>query len=508
VVVETTRPCAFHLLPCGHERIELVVEGGGVLATGVISVHDGLLEEIGIAAGPGGTTRLGLTLDHPAPCYLHEETGCPHRIVLDLDRASLGHLLSGRRVAVDPGHGGADTGFAGPVNLLEKDVALAIARDLGRLLAASGAEVVFLRRNDDAVPWLERAERARGAELYLGIHAGCGTGGSNVGYNPAQPQSAGLARLVREKLVDKTHLAAQEVCALGHLAVLGACPAVEIEAVTITDWVEEGLLRSPTFRSKVAQGIFNGLVSHLWRQQGGDWRGKPAAVVMGRRSGSRGSVGVIPLRTHLITERDDIFGIVERYVKGVAEPGDIVVLAESMVAITQGRAVLQESVHPGPLAAFLSRFPGKDGSLATPHAMQLAIEEAGAGRVVLGAAAAALGRPLGRRGDFYRVAGRHLALIDDVAGTMWPFEKHIILGPRDPAALASRLKERLGLEVVIVDVNDIRCVDILGASPGVDRRLVRRALASNPLGNDDQQTPVAILRMVNESTRRRGQAGP
>jgi len=497
VVVEKTRPCGAQVLACEAERIGLLIRGLPVLAAGTIPVHDGLLELIEVGPGPEGYTRVELVLDHPASHCLYEEDGCPVRTIVDIDRRTLRDLLAGRRVAVDPGHGGSDTGLKGPVNLLEKDVVLTIARELGQLLTAAGAGVLYLRTGDSDVPWSERVQAARAAEFYLGLHTGNGEGGCAVGYNPAQTEAAALARLVEEKLVDKTHLAGHAVCPLGHLAALGALPAVEVEVVTITDWVEEGLLRSPTFRSKVAQGIFNGLTSYLWHRRGGGAGGKPAALVLGRRPGpdrAAHQFAVIPLRTHLVTERDDVFEVVECYVRPVAEPGDIVVLAESMVAITQGRAIRQESVHPGPLAAFLSRFPGKDGSLATPHAMQLALREAGAGRVLLGAAAAALGRPFGRRGDFYRVAGRHLALIDDVAGTMWPYEKHIILGPRDPGEVAGRLKEKLGLEVAVVDVNDIRCVDILAATPGVDRRRVRSTLASNPLGNDDQQTPVALIR--------------
>lgn len=499
VIIEKNRPCGVSLDACRLNQIALVIEGVPALSTGTISVHDGLLEDIRISSLPGPAVKMEMNLDHPAPYYLREISGLPQRTVVDIDRVSLRQVLGGLRIVLDPGHGGADTGFAGPVNLLEKDVVLAIACDLGKLLLAEGAEPVYARKEDRAVTWSERMDRARAADLYIGIHAGNGQGGCAVGYNPATPEAAGLARLILGKLVDKTHLGAREVCSLEHLAGLGNLLAVEVEAVTITDWVEEGLLRSPTFRSKVAQGIFNGLVAHLWHKNGDNSRVKPPAVFFGPRDVPVSDVtvnqGVIPLRTHLITDKDDIFSVVERYALGVAESGDIIVLAESMVAITQGRAIPQQAVHPGSLAAFLSRFPGKDGSLATPHAMQLAIQETGAARVMLGAAAAAMGRPFGRRGDFYRVAGRKLALIDDVAGTMWPFEKHIILGPRDPEQLAGQLREKTGLEVVIVDVNDIHCVDILAATPGVDKRLVRRVLASNPLGNDDQQTPLALMRV-------------
>lgn len=205
----------------------------------------------------------------------------------------------------------------------------------------------------------------------------------------------------------------------------------------------------------------------------------------------------IPIRTHILTEKDDIVEVIKKYTGEIVEPGDVVTVAESVVAITQGRAILPETVRPGFLARLLCRFPGKDGSLATPHAMQLAIEETGTLQILLGVTAAFLGRLAGRRGDFYRVAGHHLALIDDVAGTMWPFEKHIVLGPKDPQLVVDRIKDAIGAGAVIVDVNDTRNVDIVAASSGVNTGGLEKDLADNPFGNDDQQTPIVILKMAN-----------
>lgn len=207
-------------------------------------------------------------------------------------------------------------------------------------------------------------------------------------------------------------------------------------------------------------------------------------------------LGKIPIRTHIITEKDDMAAVVQKYTGKIAERGDIIAVAESVVAITQGRAILPDTVEPGFLAKLLCLFPGKDGSLATPKAMQLAIQEVGRPRIILGAAAALIGRIIRRKGDFYRVAGRQLAQIDDVAGTMWPFEKHIILGPKNPDKVVKRIKDVTGLEAVITDVNDIRKVDILAASEGVDQESLIKDLEDNPFGNDDQQTPIVILKMA------------
>ncbi|WP_338826296.1 hypothetical protein MTBGP_10820 [Moorella thermoacetica] len=202
----------------------------------------------------------------------------------------------------------------------------------------------------------------------------------------------------------------------------------------------------------------------------------------------------IPVRTHVVTEKDDAISLAKKYSAGIVAPGDVICLAESVVAITQRRAILPEEVRPGRLARFLCRFPGKDGSLATPPAMQLALDEVGPVRLLAGCAAAAFGRLIRKRGLFYIVAGRQLALIDDIAGTMYPYERHIVMGPKNPGKLVREIKKATGAEAVIADVNDKKCVDILGIT---DRRYIQavtEALRDNPFGNEDEQTPIVILK--------------
>ncbi|MEW8958522.1 MAG: coenzyme F420-0:L-glutamate ligase [Moorella sp. (in: firmicutes)] len=213
-------------------------------------------------------------------------------------------------------------------------------------------------------------------------------------------------------------------------------------------------------------------------------------------AGNKGKIiyDKVPVRTHIIMENEDIVELARKYSAGIAEPGDVICLAESVVAITQGRAVLPETVRPGRLARFLSRFPGKDGSLATPPAMQLAIEEVGTLRILAGCAAAAVGRLLKKKGLFYIVAGRQLALIDDIAGTMYPFERHIVLGPKDPERVVRNIKKATRAEAVIADVNDKGCVDILAITDKRYREKVIEALKDNPFGNEDEQTPIVILK--------------
>ncbi len=205
---------------------------------------------------------------------------------------------------------------------------------------------------------------------------------------------------------------------------------------------------------------------------------------------------VLPLRTHLIKPGEDLARLLRTYAGRIARPGDVVCLAETAVAIAQGRACRPERIRPRLLARFLSRFPGKDGSLATPQAMELALREKGAFRILLGCVAAAAGRMLGRRGDFFRVAGRDLAWIDDIGGQLPPFDRYIVLGPSHPQRLARELKESTGLEVVISDANDLGRVDILASTAPYSPEELARALESNPQGNEEEMTPLVILRPV------------
>jgi N-acetylmuramoyl-L-alanine amidase len=77
------------------------------------------------------------------------------------------------RIAIDPGHGGHDHGTTGPGGVVEKDLALDVAKRLGVLIEKQlGAEVVYTRDSDVFIPLEERtalANRMR-ADLFLSIH--------------------------------------------------------------------------------------------------------------------------------------------------------------------------------------------------------------------------------------------------------------------------------------------------------------------------------------------------
>ncbi|MEE2613504.1 MAG: N-acetylmuramoyl-L-alanine amidase, partial [Acidobacteriota bacterium] len=78
-----------------------------------------------------------------------------------------------RARAIDPGHGGNDTGTRGPNGTLEKEVTLAVARRLRNLIESQlGLRVVLTRTTDTTVALDERAAIANNnrADLFISLH--------------------------------------------------------------------------------------------------------------------------------------------------------------------------------------------------------------------------------------------------------------------------------------------------------------------------------------------------
>lgn len=202
----------------------------------------------------------------------------------------------------------------------------------------------------------------------------------------------------------------------------------------------------------------------------------------------------VPVRTRLVHPGEDVAQIVSEAVAGIARPGDVIAVSETAVAIAQGRAIAAETIRPSRLAYLLSARAGPMATVSQPESLQLVIDRAGAWRVLLAAAAHLAGCALGRRGMFYRVLGGAVGEIDGYTGTLPPFQRTIVLGPLEPAAVAARIAERTGAHAAIVDANDLGTPKILGASPGVAIAALARALVRNPHGNGDEQTPVVVFK--------------
>ena len=205
------------------------------------------------------------------------------------------------------------------------------------------------------------------------------------------------------------------------------------------------------------------------------------------------------IRTHLIGVKEPIVEVLQRYVTPHAQPGDFLVLSEKFVAITQGRVIHRSLVRPGLLAKLIVRgvTPLKDDvGFSDPAKMQVAIYRAGWFRMAFAMAVGGTTRLFGRHGDFYRIAGNRVSEIDGFnPHTVRPYNEFAMLGPEDPPRDAQTIEAATGWPVVIVDANNVN-VEVLGCSRGVPVSAAdaREAVLDNPLGQNDEQTPIVLVR--------------
>jgi hypothetical protein len=211
---------------------------------------------------------------------------------------------------------------------------------------------------------------------------------------------------------------------------------------------------------------------------------------------------ILPIKTHLLTNLDDPVEVVKQYVLPHAQKGDIVTIGESPLAIIQGRFRHFMDVNPGWLAKRLCYMFQSTSSLATAGGLQALIDIVGTPRIFLAFVGSipfkllpkSMALKLNVDGMFYRLAGEQANLVDDVTGTIPPYDQFVVLGPLNPQGVCDRIKKETGLEAAIVDVNDLRRVKILAATTGIPDDFLEKALITNPAGNASEQTPVVLIR--------------
>ncbi len=212
--------------------------------------------------------------------------------------------LKVRRIVLDAGHGGKDTGAIGSKGLREKDASLDVVLALAAILEEQGYEVVLTRNDDTFVPLKRRAEIANEekADLFISVHLNsapqtylAGTevytldvASDRYALRLAARENASsdgrvseLERILadlatRANTADSTKLAEaidrQVAAAHGGLnkdhgvkhalfrVLVGAkCPAVLVEAGFISNPDEEKKLRTHEFRDRLARAIADGI---------------------------------------------------------------------------------------------------------------------------------------------------------------------------------------------------------------------------------------------------------
>ncbi|MFN3880387.1 MAG: N-acetylmuramoyl-L-alanine amidase [Nitrincola lacisaponensis] len=225
-------------------------------------------------------------------------------------------------IAIDAGHGGEDPGAVGPNGTREKDVVLAIARELKRIIdAEQGYKAVLIRDGDYFISLRNRVLRARqaNADLFVSIHAdGWKTptargasvwvlserGASSemgrwlasrenssdliggVGSVSLEDKDAVLASVLLDMSMTASRTGSREVAGIIHrnigqfarmhkpevemanFAVLRSpdVPSILIETGFITNPQEEAQLRTAAYQQRMARAIFQGVQDYFWQK--------------------------------------------------------------------------------------------------------------------------------------------------------------------------------------------------------------------------------------------------
>ena len=226
------------------------------------------------------------------------------------------------KVVIDAGHGGRDPGAVGPGGLREKDMNLDIAFRLKTVLEDRHKLNVVMTRDDDIfIPLGERTTIANreAADVFISIH--CNAAPRNkrnragmrgvetyflslaktddarataamensaiqfeqpdrqtanfddvqlilwdVMQNEFLKESSDLAEWIQESLSDGLAIPSRGVNQAGFYVLNGAyMPAVLVETAFISNPEEERLLKKPSFRQNVAEGIARGLAEFARR---------------------------------------------------------------------------------------------------------------------------------------------------------------------------------------------------------------------------------------------------
>ena len=323
-----------------------------------------LLRGIRHAPRGGGALRVVLDLKRPVrpkSFVLRPNREYGHRLVIDLhdSRAAAQKPVPVRHaprpdrprelvIAIDPGHGGEDPGAIGRRGTREKDVVLAVARRLKRLIDAEyGMRAVLIRTGDYYVGLRKRVAKARAhrADLLVSLHADAfrkaSASGSSVYILADRGASSEAARWLAEnensadliggvsledkddllKLVlvdmlknstieDSHDIARQILAQLGKVnplhkrhveqagfRVLTApdVPSVLVEMAFISNPREERRLRDPRHQARIARALLKGIRGYFHRHP-------PEGTLLAARP-----------RRHVISRGDTLSGIASRY---------------------------------------------------------------------------------------------------------------------------------------------------------------------------------------------------
>lgn len=192
--------------------------------------------------------------------------------ISSLPPGSLPTIPNGRiLVVVDPGHGGKDPGAIGIGGLQEKDIILPISQEVAAILERQGVKAVLTRNSDyfvDLAPRVALAERLD-ANLFVSIHANSiNLSRQDINGLETYYYSSGqaLAQTIHNNILQNVDIGNRGVRRARFFVLRkSSMPSVLVEVGFVTGREDAAKLSDPSYRSKMAQAIANGILQYIQR---------------------------------------------------------------------------------------------------------------------------------------------------------------------------------------------------------------------------------------------------
>lgn len=174
-----------------------------------------------------------------------------------------------QKVVVDAGHGGGDVGTS-EGDVLEKDINLALAKKVEKLLKKEGYDVLMIRSKDQNMQKEVRASYANDekADAYISIHCNYLEEGEASGietyYDESKDDSRRLAEAIQSAIVASSG-AEDRGARTESFAVITQTNMASalVEVGFLSDDAERALLVTDDYQDKLAEGMVQGVISYL-----------------------------------------------------------------------------------------------------------------------------------------------------------------------------------------------------------------------------------------------------
>ncbi len=201
---------------------------------------------------------------------------------LFISRATAATPVSGRRIVIDPGHGGSSSGSTECAGLREADANLDIGFRLKALLEADAAEVFMTRENDSTKSNKNRYEFANSVngEALVSVHLNGSTNhmaNGTLGLYGKRNKDLDFAKTIHSRLASELGVPDLGVTNFASGVLLKSdMPATIQEAVYISNTQECVALTDGTGarQQEIAQSLYNGLIDWFAQSDSGGGNGK------------------------------------------------------------------------------------------------------------------------------------------------------------------------------------------------------------------------------------------